>query len=68
LAKYPEEREETGQLPMEIGLVLIASIMVYAALFAAGFWIYGMFLAAAIASIVAIAGAILVFRGWKRMR
>ncbi|MFC4870472.1 sodium:solute symporter family protein [Negadavirga shengliensis] len=68
LAKYPEEREETGQLPMEIGLVLIASIMVYAALFAAGFWIYSMVTAAAIATIVAIGGAILVFKGWRRMR
>lgn len=68
LAKYPEEREETGQLPMEIGLMLIASIMVYAALFAAGFWIYSMVSAAVIASIVAISGAVLVFKGWKRMR
>ncbi|NHE56827.1 sodium:solute symporter family protein [Cyclobacterium plantarum] len=68
LAKYPDEKEEVGQLPMEIGLMLIASIMVYAALFAAGFWIYGQVIAASTATLIAIIGGFLVFRGWKKMR
>ncbi|SHM33552.1 transporter, SSS family [Cyclobacterium lianum] len=68
LSRYPDEKEETGQLPMEIGLMLIASVMVYAALFAVGFWIYGQVLAAVIATLLAVAGGILVFRGWKKMR
>lgn len=68
LAKYPEEKEEVGQLPMEIGLMLIGSIMVYAALFAAGFWIYGETLSALVATVVSAAGGVLVFRGWKKMR
>jgi Na+/proline symporter len=68
LAKYPEEKEEVGQLPMEIGLMLIGSIMVYAALFAAGFWIYGESLSALVATAVSAAGGVLVFRGWKKMR
>lgn len=68
LAKYPEVKEETGQLPMEIGLMLIASIMVYAALFGVGFWIYGEIIPAIIASTIAVAGAFLVFKGWKKMR
>jgi Na+/proline symporter len=68
LAKYPEEKEEVGQLPMEIGLMLIGSIMVYAALFAAGFWIYGESLSALVATVVSAAGGVLVFRGWKKMR
>ena len=68
LAKYPDVKEEFGQLPMEIGLMLIASIMVYAALFGVGFWIYGETLPAIIASVIAVAGGVLVFRGWKKMR
>ena len=61
-------KEETGQLPMEIGLMLIASIMVYAALFGVGFWIYGQILPATIATIISLAGGIIVFRAWKKMR
>ncbi|MEX2511372.1 MAG: sodium:solute symporter family protein [Cyclobacteriaceae bacterium] len=68
LAKYPEQKEEVGQLPMEIGLMLVGSIMVYAALFAAGFWIYGQVLAGITATLVAVAGGILIFRSWKKMR
>ena len=68
LAKYPDEKEEVGQLPMEIGLMLIGSIMVYAALFAAGFWIYGETLPAVIATVVSAVGGVLVFRGWKKMK
>ncbi|EON79145.1 sodium-solute symporter, putative [Lunatimonas lonarensis] len=68
LDRYPEEQREVGQLPMEIGLMLIGSFMVYAALFAAGFWIYGNILAGTIASIIAATGAVLVFRGWKKMK
>ncbi|SEJ08883.1 Na+/proline symporter [Cyclobacterium xiamenense] len=68
LAKYPEEKEEVGQLPMEIGLMLIGSIMVYAALFAAGFWIYGETLPAVTATVVSVIGGVLVFRGWKKMK
>ena len=68
MAKYPDVKEEFGQLPMEIGLMLIASIMVYAALFGVGFWIYGETLPAIIASVIAVAGGVLVFRGWKKMR
>lgn len=68
LAKYPDEKEEVGQLPMEIGLMLIGSIMVYAALFAAGFWIYGQVIAASIATLIAIIGGILIFKGWKKMK
>jgi solute:Na+ symporter, SSS family len=68
LAKYPEQKEEVGQLPMEIGLMLIASIMVYAALFAAGFWIYGQVLPASIATVIAAVGGVLVFKGWKKMK
>ncbi len=68
LEKYPEQKEEVGQLPMEIGLMLIGSIMVYAALFAAGFWIYGQVISASIATVIAAIGGVLIFKGWKKMR
>jgi SSS family solute:Na+ symporter len=68
LDRYPEQKAEQGQLPMEIGLMLIGSIMVYAALFATGFWIYGNILGGTIATIVAISGAILIVRSWNKMK
>ncbi len=68
LNKYPEERREEGQLPMEIGLMLIASIMVYAALFATGFWIYSKPIPAIIASVIAVGGAVIIIKSWKKMK
>lgn len=68
LSKYPEVKEEVGQLPMEIGLMLIASIMVFSALFGVGFWIYGETLPAIIATIITLAGGFLVYKGWKKMK
>ncbi|MCH7413156.1 Na+:solute symporter [Belliella sp. R4-6] len=68
LDRYPEEEQEQGQLPMEIGLMLVGSVMVYATLFAVGFWIYGNVAAASIATGIAILGGIIIFRSWKKMR
>ncbi|EPR66193.1 sodium:solute symporter family protein [Cyclobacterium qasimii] len=68
LIKHPEVKEEVGQLPMEIGLMLIASIMVFSALFGVGFWIYGETIPAIIATAITIAGGVLVYKGWKKMR
>ncbi|PRY89746.1 sodium:solute symporter family protein [Mongoliibacter ruber] len=68
LDRYPEEVQEQGQLPMEIGLMLVGSIMVYAVLFAVGFWIYGNTLSAIIATVVAIAGGVIIIKSWKNMR
>ncbi|MCH7398805.1 Na+:solute symporter [Belliella sp. DSM 107340] len=68
LNRYPEEEQEQGQLPMEIGLMLVGSVMVYATLFAVGFWIYGNITGASIATGTAILGGIIIFRSWKKMR
>ncbi|WP_339924872.1 sodium:solute symporter family protein [uncultured Cyclobacterium sp.] len=68
LIKHPDVKEEVGQLPMEIGLMLIASIMVFSALFGVGFWIYGETIPAIIATIITFAGGVLVYKGWKKMR
>ncbi|MCH6200507.1 Na+:solute symporter [Aquiflexum sp. LQ15W] len=67
LDRYPNEKQEQGQLPMEIGLMLVGSVMVYAALFAVGFWIYGNVLPASIATVVAIIGGAIILKSWKKL-
>jgi solute:Na+ symporter, SSS family len=67
LDRYPNEKQTVGQLPMEIGLMLTGSIMVYAALFAVGFWIYAMTLYAIIATVVALVGGVIIISSWKKM-
>jgi Na+/proline symporter len=67
LDRYPNEKQEQGQLPMEIGLMLVGSVMVYAALFAVGFWIYGNVIPASIATIVAIIGGAIIIKSWKKL-
>lgn len=68
LDKYPQEKQETGRLPTEIGLMLVGSIMVYAALFGVGFWIYGMTNYAIIASMLAMTGGFIIIKSWKNLR
>lgn len=65
---YPEEKQDMGQLPKEIGLMLIGSIMIYAALFATGFWIYGESLNGTIATIVSLVCGAVVVASWKKLR
>jgi len=67
LDRYPNEKQEQGQLPMEIGLMLVGSVMVYAALFAVGFWIYGNILPAIIATVVATIGGAIIIKSWKKL-
>jgi solute:Na+ symporter, SSS family len=67
LDRYPNEKQTVGQLPMEIGLMLTGSIMVYAALFAVGFWIYAMTLYAIIATVVALVGGVIIIASWKKI-
>lgn len=67
LDKYPQEKQEAGRLPQEIGLMLVGSVMVYAALFATGFWIYGKQSFALIASTVAVLGAFVIIGSWKKL-
>lgn len=68
LDKYPQEKQEAGRLPQEIGLMLVGSIMVYAALFGVGYWIYGMTTYAVIATIVAMTGGFIIIQSWKNLR
>jgi Na+/proline symporter len=68
LDRYPKEQQEQGQLPMEIGLMLVGTVMVYAALFAVGFVLYGNFVGALIAGVVSLAGGFVIVRNWDRMK
>jgi solute:Na+ symporter, SSS family len=68
LDRYPQEHQEQGRLPKEIGLMLVGSVMVYSALFAVGFWIYGNVLSATIASLIAVAGGIIIIKSWKNLK
>ncbi len=67
LDRYPGEKQVTGQLPKEIGLMLVGSIMVYSALFAAGFWIYGNVIGGSIATVIALLGGAVILRSWKNL-
>lgn len=68
LDKYPAEKQEQGQLPMEIGLMLVGSIMIYSALFAVGYWIYGNTPFAIIATAITVAGGLFILMSWKKMK
>jgi len=67
LDRYPAEKQEQGQLPKEIGLMLTGTVMVYAALFATGFFIYGNMLPGFIAAAIAIAGGGIIISAWKKL-
>ncbi len=56
-----------GRLPLEIAAMLIACLMVYAALFATGFWIYGNTLAGSIATGTALVSAGVLYGIWKKL-
>jgi SSS family solute:Na+ symporter len=68
LDRYPQEHQELGSLPKEIGLMLVGSVMVYSALFAVGFWIYGNVPSASIASVIALAGGVIIIKSWKNLK
>ena len=67
LDRYPAEKQVIGQLPKEIGLMMIGSVMVYSALFSTGFFIYGNMMAGFIAGAIALIGGIIIIRSWKKL-
>jgi len=58
----------TGKLPLELLAMFSGIFLVYGALFAIGFWIFGNLGSAFIASIVAVLGAIVMFRSWGKVQ
>lgn len=67
LDRYPAEKQEQGQLPKEIGLMVTGTVMVYAALFSTGFFIYGNLLPGFIAAGIAILGGVIIISAWKKL-
>ncbi|WP_026966654.1 sodium:solute symporter family protein [Algoriphagus terrigena] len=67
LDRYPAEKQEQGALPKEIGLMLVGTVMVYAALFSTGFYIYGNAVAGTIAAVIALAGGGIILKAWKNL-
>ncbi|SEG32785.1 sodium:solute symporter family protein [Algoriphagus boritolerans] len=68
LDRYPAEKQEQGQLPKEIGLMLTGTVMVYSALFSTGFFIYGNTVPGIIAAVIALAGGFVIISSWKNLR
>ena len=67
LDRFPAEKQEKGRLGMEIGLMLVGTIMVYAALFSTGFFIYGEIAQGVIAGAIAVAGGLFILISWKKL-
>lgn len=68
LSQNPDVTPEKGQLPFEIGLMILGCVTVYCALFATGFWLYGNALAGIITTVIAVAGGVIIFISWKKMK
>jgi len=67
LDRYPAEVQEKGQLGTEIGLMMVGTVMVYAALFSTGFFIYGELAQGFIAGAIAVAGGLMILFSWKKI-
>jgi solute:Na+ symporter, SSS family len=68
LDRYPAEKQEQGQLPKEIGLMLVGTVMVYSALFSTGFFIYGNIVPGFIAAVIALTGGFIIISSWKNLK
>jgi solute:Na+ symporter, SSS family len=58
---------ETGKLPLQILCMLIGTVMVYAALFSVGFWLYGQTGDAILATAVSVICAGALMGLWKKL-
>ena len=65
-----ESAEGTGswKVPMEILAAAIGCFTVFSTLFGVGYWIYGRYMLAMVLSVIAIAGAIVLFRIWNNLK
>jgi Na+/proline symporter len=68
LLKNPDLKEEVGQLPTEILMMVSGCLTVYGTLFTIGFLIYGNMLPAMIAGLIAIAGGYVLVRNWTKLK
>ncbi|MBT0812882.1 Na+:solute symporter [Litoribacter ruber] len=68
LISNPDIESERGQLPLEIGLMVLGSVAVYSTLFTTGYWLYGNNFAGIITSLLAIVCYWLLFSNWKKVQ
>ncbi|MDH3708371.1 MAG: Na+:solute symporter [Cyclobacteriaceae bacterium] len=59
---------ESWKVPLEILAMMIGCFTVFGALFATGFWIYGVSINASIFTAVTVVGAFLLLRIWKNLK
>ncbi|EAZ82149.1 sodium:solute symporter family protein [Algoriphagus machipongonensis] len=67
LDRFPAEKQEIGQLPKEIGLMLVGTVMIYSALFSTGFFIYSNMLGGIIGAVISIICTVIIVRAWKNL-
>ena len=60
--------KSSGKLSLEILAMIVGSFTIYGALFATGFWIYGNTLPAIVLTVVAVGGAMMLFRIWNQIK
>jgi hypothetical protein len=62
------EPAPAGELPLEILCMVAGTFTVYFTLFATGYWIYGSSVTAAVLTVLAGAGALLLFKLWSSLK
>lgn len=68
LKNNPSVKEERGQLPFEILLMVVGSFTVYGALFTIGFWLYGNLIPAIASGLIALSGSIFLITNWGKLK
>ncbi|MBL7471490.1 sodium:solute symporter family protein [Robertkochia sediminum] len=60
--------KEAWNVPAGIAATLVGCLVIYSSLFATGYWIYGRYTKAAILTALAIVGAVILTRLWKKIK
>jgi hypothetical protein len=60
--------EQPWNVPMELVCTAIGCVVVYGALLASGYWLYGNYVPASILTVLAAGGCVLLFATWTRVR
>ena len=62
------DQSKVWSVPSGITAMLLGCGMIYGAMFATGYWIYGDYNRAVIISLISIVFALLMLRNWKKVR
>ncbi len=63
-----EDSSQGWSVPSGITAMLLGCGMIYGAMFATGYWIYGLYTRATIISMITVVFAVLLIRTWKKVR